>query len=73
MRTTKERLAQLDASEQKNLQRAIAWEISQLEARLHDLMAKGAHKARADITERYENRLSELYRQYRPEILEEEE
>lgn len=74
MRTTKEKLAQLDASEEKNRQRAIAWKISRYEARLHELMAKGVHKARPDITERYENELNRrLYKQYRPEILEEEE
>ena len=72
-RITKESPMQMYTSEEKKRQRAITQEIYLLEARLHDLMSRGAHKVRADITERYENRLTELYKQYRPEILEGEE
>lgn len=40
----------------------IDWRIEHLEARLAELMAKGAHKTHPWITERYENDLNRLYK-----------
>lgn len=77
-RTTKERLAQMDASRRKN-DRAVSefidretydssdrreWMIEHFEQRLAELMARGAHRIRPDITERYERDLTQLYKGY---------
>ena len=80
-RTTKERLAQMDASRRKNEQSIRAfvdegpyrlgdgddreWMIWHFESRLAELMARGAHRTRPDITERYESDLTQLYKGYR--------
>lgn len=42
-----------------------SWMIDHFEARLHELMRKGAHNTRPNITERYENDLMRLYRTFR--------
>lgn len=83
MRTTKERLAQMNASEKRNQERERAfidrevyrpgdgddrlWMIDHFEARLAELMAKGAHRTHPWITERYESDLNQLYKGYRVE------
>lgn len=75
MRTTKEKLAQMKASREKNdrAERAFIdreaydpsdrrdWMVEHFEMRLHELRAKGAP---AHITERYEDDLHHLYKGY---------
>lgn len=81
MRSVKEKLAQLAASEEKNRasERTFIdreayrlgsgddreWMIEHFESRLHELMAKGAHRTHPWITERYESDLNHLYKGYR--------
>lgn len=77
VRSTKDRLAQLEASEKKNRENVQAfvneqggqdireWKIEHYEARLAELMAKGAHRTHQRITERYESELTNLYKGYR--------
>lgn len=81
MRNTKERLSQITASEAKNraAERAFVdrevsrlgsgddreWMIEHFEARLHELMERGAHRTHPWITERYESDLNHLYKGYR--------
>ena len=83
MRSTKERLADMAASEARNRQYEQAfidretyrlgsgddreWMINHFEARLAELMAKGAHRTHPWITERYESDLNQLYKGYRPD------
>lgn len=80
-RTTKERLAQIAASEMRNRESERAfvdrdvcrlgngddrqWMIDHFEARLVELIAKGAHRTHPWITERYESDLNHLYKGYR--------
>lgn len=69
-RTTKDRLRQLQASEEKNREnerefREREWMIAHYEERLAELMEKGAHHTHPWITERYENDLYNLYKGYR--------
>lgn len=80
-RTTKERLDQMDRSRRRNEERVRAfveteayrlgdgddreWMIEHFESRLAELMGKGAHRTRPDITERYESDLAQLYKGYR--------
>lgn len=75
MRSTKEKLAQMKASREKNDRSVRAfidrgafdfsdrrgWMVEHFEARLHELRAKGAP---AYITERYEDDLHRLYKGY---------
>ena len=81
MRTTKERLGQMAESERRNRAHEQAfidrevyrlgegddrqWMIDHFEARLAELMEKGAHRTHPWITERYESDLSQLYKGYR--------
>lgn len=81
MRDTKERLSQITASEAKNraAERAFVdrevsrlgsgddreWMIEHFEARLHELMERGAHRTHPWITKRYESDLNHLYKGYR--------
>lgn len=76
MRTTKERLAQLHASERRNEKSIRAfidrdayrlgdgddreWMLAHYEKRLAELMAMGAHRIRPDITDRYEEEIMDL-------------
>lgn len=80
MRSTKEKLAQMKASREKNDRAERAFidkevytqsellerKIDHYEKRLAELMARGAHRIRPDITEWYENELHRLYKKYRP-------
>lgn len=75
MRSTKEKLAQMKASREKNdrAERAFIdreaydlsdrrdWMVEHFEMRLHELRAKGAP---VHITERYEDDLHHLYKEY---------
>ena len=70
MRTTKERLALLHASERRNEKSIRAfidrdgddreWMLAHYEKRLAELMAMGAHRIRPDITDRYEEEIMDL-------------
>lgn len=76
MRTTKERLALLHASERRNDESIRAfidrdayrlgdgddreWMLAHYEQRLAGLMAMGAHRIRPDITDRYEEEIMDL-------------